>query len=186
MFVLYNPEIEFLIMLCCFPVTDSAHRYPIVNGCKLLDHFTCSSRGYIGSWLNNSCATGLHSQKVPYLSTRNWRFESAHSIFLSHSYVSHAAQERKSKRILLYLTALVFGMVGCTYAAVPLYRRFCQATGYGGTVQRKEVKFDHFVASYLLLPFKDDVYAIWDLLFPYNSCDKRKFCDNTNKISLIW
>ncbi|KAK3024448.1 hypothetical protein RJ639_042980 [Escallonia herrerae] len=29
-------------------------------------------------------------------------------------------------------------MVGCSYAAVPLYRRFCQATGYGGTVQRRE------------------------------------------------
>lgn len=77
-------------------------------------------------------------------------------------------------------------MVGCTYAAVPLYRRFCQATGYGGTVQRKEVKFDHFVASYLLLSFKDDVYVVCDLLFSYNSYEKRKFCDNTNKISLIW
>ncbi|MED6143274.1 Cytochrome c oxidase assembly protein cox11, mitochondrial, variant 2 [Stylosanthes scabra] len=40
--------------------------------------------------------------------------------------------------MLLYLTGLVFGMVGVTYAAVPLYRRFCQATGYGGTVQRRE------------------------------------------------
>ncbi|KAG2320297.1 hypothetical protein Bca52824_013510 [Brassica carinata] len=39
-----------------------------------------------------------------------------------------------------YLTAVVFGMVGLTYAAVPLYRTFCQATGYGGTVQRKEVR----------------------------------------------
>ncbi|GFS39479.1 cytochrome c oxidase assembly protein CtaG / Cox11 family [Actinidia rufa] len=27
---------------------------------------------------------------------------------------------------------------GYSYAAVPLYRRFCQATGYGGTVQRRE------------------------------------------------
>ncbi|KAI3753515.1 hypothetical protein L2E82_25570 [Cichorium intybus] len=34
--------------------------------------------------------------------------------------------------------SLVFAMVGCTYAAVPLYRRFCQATGYGGTVQRRK------------------------------------------------
>ncbi|KAK3409509.1 hypothetical protein EUGRSUZ_J01628 [Eucalyptus grandis] len=25
-----------------------------------------------------------------------------------------------------------------SYAAVPLYRRFCQATGYGGTIQRRE------------------------------------------------
>lgn len=41
--------------------------------------------------------------------------------------------------MLLYLTGLVFAMVGLSYAAVPLYRRFCQATGYGGTVQRKEV-----------------------------------------------
>ncbi|XP_024965035.1 cytochrome c oxidase assembly protein COX11, mitochondrial-like isoform X2 [Cynara cardunculus var. scolymus] len=34
--------------------------------------------------------------------------------------------------------SLVFAMVGCTYASVLLYRRFCQATGYGGTVQRRE------------------------------------------------
>lgn len=27
----------------------------------------------------------------------------------------------------------VFGMLGMAYAAVPLYRMFCQATGYGGT-----------------------------------------------------
>jgi cytochrome c oxidase assembly protein subunit 11 len=33
------------------------------------------------------------------------------------------------------LAALVAGMVGLTYASVPLYRLFCQATGYGGTVQ---------------------------------------------------
>ncbi|XP_022730870.1 cytochrome c oxidase assembly protein COX11, mitochondrial-like isoform X2 [Durio zibethinus] len=50
----------------------------------------------------------------------------------------HAATEQKSKKTLLYLTALVFAMVGSSYAAVPLYRRFCQATGYGGTVQRRE------------------------------------------------
>ncbi|XWS52892.1 hypothetical protein CRYUN_Cryun11dG0111200 [Craigia yunnanensis] len=34
--------------------------------------------------------------------------------------------------------SLVFAMVGSSYAAIPLYRRFCQATGYGGTVQRRE------------------------------------------------
>ncbi|XP_057971777.1 cytochrome c oxidase assembly protein COX11, mitochondrial [Malania oleifera] len=53
-------------------------------------------------------------------------------------YASHASREEKSRKMLLYLTALVFAMVGCSYAAVPLYRRFCQATGYGGTVQRRE------------------------------------------------
>ncbi|KAA3458619.1 cytochrome c oxidase assembly protein COX11, mitochondrial isoform X2 [Gossypium australe] len=54
------------------------------------------------------------------------------------SHASHASTERKSKKTLLYLTVLVFAMVGSSYAAVPLYRRFCQATGYGGTVQRRE------------------------------------------------
>jgi cytochrome c oxidase assembly protein subunit 11 len=41
--------------------------------------------------------------------------------------------------MLMYLVAMVTAMVGATYAAVPLYRKFCQATGYGGTVQRREV-----------------------------------------------
>ncbi|XP_010474659.1 PREDICTED: cytochrome c oxidase assembly protein COX11, mitochondrial [Camelina sativa] len=53
-------------------------------------------------------------------------------------YSTHSPTETKSQKMLYYLTALVFGMVGLTYAAVPLYRTFCQATGYGGTVQRKE------------------------------------------------
>ncbi|EEF34242.1 cytochrome C oxidase assembly protein cox11, putative [Ricinus communis] len=48
------------------------------------------------------------------------------------------ATEQKSRKTLMYLTGLVFAMVGSSYAAVPLYRRFCQATGYGGTVQRRE------------------------------------------------
>jgi cytochrome c oxidase assembly protein subunit 11 len=31
------------------------------------------------------------------------------------------------------LIAIVVGMTGLSFAAVPLYRMFCQATGYGGT-----------------------------------------------------
>lgn len=57
---------------------------------------------------------------------------------------THAATERKSKKMLYYLTGLVFAMVGASYAAVPLYRRFCQATGYGGTVQRREASLADF------------------------------------------
>lgn len=33
----------------------------------------------------------------------------------------------------LALTAVVAGMVGLSFASVPLYRMFCQVTGYGGT-----------------------------------------------------
>lgn len=42
---------------------------------------------------------------------------------------------QRSNEQALYLAALVLGMVGATYGAVPLYRLFCQATGFGGTVR---------------------------------------------------
>jgi cytochrome c oxidase assembly protein subunit 11 len=38
----------------------------------------------------------------------------------------------------LALASVIVGMLGLTAAAVPLYRLFCQATGYGGTTQRAE------------------------------------------------
>ncbi|KAK9094478.1 hypothetical protein Scep_025947 [Stephania cephalantha] len=56
----------------------------------------------------------------------------------SSSVARASSTEKKSQRMLWYLIGLTFAMVGASYAAVPLYRRFCQATGYGGTVQRRE------------------------------------------------
>ncbi|KAF3444272.1 hypothetical protein FNV43_RR13962 [Rhamnella rubrinervis] len=79
--------------------------------------------------------------------TKNSQFSSSASQYtgrpnslyrIQHHYVSLASREKKSRKMLLYLSALTFFMVGSSYAAVPLYRRFCQATGYGGTVQRRE------------------------------------------------
>ena len=35
-----------------------------------------------------------------------------------------------------YAAAIVMGVVGATYASVPLYKVFCQTTGFGGTTQR--------------------------------------------------
>ncbi len=42
---------------------------------------------------------------------------------------------RKNKRMLGVLVLFVAGMVGASYAAVPLYKIFCQVTGFGGTTQ---------------------------------------------------
>jgi len=39
----------------------------------------------------------------------------------------------KNRRVMFGLLFVVGGMVGASYAAVPLYRIFCQVTGYGGT-----------------------------------------------------
>ena len=36
----------------------------------------------------------------------------------------------------LTLMGVVFGMIGLSFASVPLYRIFCAVTGYGGTTQR--------------------------------------------------
>lgn len=51
------------------------------------------------------------------------------------------AKENKPGRhrtVALALVGLVAVMTGLSFAAVPLYRMFCQVTGYGGTPQRAE------------------------------------------------
>eukprot|EP01023_Acetabularia_acetabulum_P041636 TRINITY_DN4065_c0_g1_i1.p1 TRINITY_DN4065_c0_g1~~TRINITY_DN4065_c0_g1_i1.p1 ORF type:complete len:327 (-),score=56.15 TRINITY_DN4065_c0_g1_i1:233-1213(-) len=45
-------------------------------------------------------------------------------------------QHQKNKDVYLYFVAGVIGVLGLTYLSVPLYRMYCQATGYGGTVQQ--------------------------------------------------
>lgn len=39
----------------------------------------------------------------------------------------------KKRMTALVLSGVVFGMVGVSFASVPLYRLFCEVTGYGGT-----------------------------------------------------
>ncbi|XP_004684449.1 PREDICTED: cytochrome c oxidase assembly protein COX11, mitochondrial [Condylura cristata] len=41
---------------------------------------------------------------------------------------------RRNKTVLTYVAAAAVGMVGASYAAVPLYRLYCQTTGLGGSV----------------------------------------------------
>jgi cytochrome c oxidase assembly protein subunit 11 len=42
----------------------------------------------------------------------------------------------RNNTVLVSCLAVVVGMVGLSYAAVPLYDLYCRATGYGGTPQR--------------------------------------------------
>jgi cytochrome c oxidase assembly protein subunit 11 len=41
-------------------------------------------------------------------------------------------------RVAVIAAGVAAGMVGASYAAVPLYRLFCQVTGFGGTTQRAD------------------------------------------------
>lgn len=43
---------------------------------------------------------------------------------------------RSNGRMAIGLVVLVLGMVGLTFASVPLYGLFCSVTGYGGTTKR--------------------------------------------------
>ncbi|XP_073151631.1 cytochrome c oxidase assembly protein COX11, mitochondrial [Henckelia pumila] len=123
----------------------SGVNYPIHQASFLSRHLheAVGSRcGFIGSANNNICRQRFGYEFRGLMSNcgcklRSYNLEKSHSVFGRH-YATNANTEKKSKKMLLYLTGLVFVMVGCTYAAVPLYRRFCQATGYGGTVQRRE------------------------------------------------
>ena len=50
--------------------------------------------------------------------------------------VSQASVHDRNVKIASYAAAAVIGALGATYASVPLYKVFCQATGFGGTTQR--------------------------------------------------
>lgn len=68
-------------------------------------------------------------------------------------------RHRANLRTALAMGAIAVAMAGVSFAAVPLYRVFCQVTGYGGTTQRADeapaqigkrvmtVRFDANVAS---------------------------------------
>jgi cytochrome c oxidase assembly protein subunit 11 len=45
----------------------------------------------------------------------------------------------KNGRLALICVVILAGMTGMAFAAVPLYRVFCEATGYDGTVRRAKV-----------------------------------------------
>lgn len=90
---------------------------------------------------------------------------------------SDAATEKtepRDKRALvgLVLAGVVAGMVGLSFAAVPLYRMFCQVTGFGGTPQVADaapstvlnrtikVRFDTNVDTDLPWEFKSEQRAV--------------------------
>ena len=72
---------------------------------------------------------------------------------------------RRNRRVAMISGGVVVAMVGLAYASVPLYRAFCQATGFAGTTQRAEqapakagdrtvtVRFDSNVSSNLSWSF---------------------------------
>jgi cytochrome c oxidase assembly protein subunit 11 len=61
-----------------------------------------------------------------------------HSKAMSNSSQDHARSGAQNRRVALAAAGVALAMVGLAYASVPLYRLFCQTTGFGGTTQRAE------------------------------------------------
>lgn len=66
-------------------------------------------------------------------------------------------QQRRNRRVGLICGATFFGMVGAAYASVPLYRAFCELTGFDGTVRKAEAAPDKVLDRTLTIRFDANV-----------------------------
>jgi len=64
---------------------------------------------------------------------------------------------RRNRAVMLTCSAIVAGMTGLSFAAVPLYDLFCRATGYGGTTQVAEVAPQQVLDRVVKVRFNADV-----------------------------
>ncbi|KAL5018008.1 hypothetical protein ScPMuIL_003730 [Solemya velum] len=98
----------------------SSHRYVhklrLARSSALLSGFQIGRTGY---WNVKLCIDGPTGRKV-------W------VRFLSTPEKEAEGDRQRGKSVFIYTSAIVIFMVGMTYAGVPLYRIFCQATGLGG------------------------------------------------------
>lgn len=69
----------------------------------------------------------------------------------------------RNRNAAILCLALVSGMVGMAYAAVPLYQIFCQVTGYGGTTQRVEQYSDTILDRKITVRFDANTNGVpWE------------------------
>ncbi|MEM1039729.1 MAG: cytochrome c oxidase assembly protein [Pseudomonadota bacterium] len=71
--------------------------------------------------------------------------------------MSTAPTSPNNARTVLLCLGMTFGMLGMSYAAVPLYAWFCQVTGYGGTTQRAEAPTGQVLDKVITVRFDANV-----------------------------
>jgi len=69
----------------------------------------------------------------------------------------HTGDTGNHRTTALILAGVVAGMLGLSYAAVPLYQLFCQVTGFGGTTQKAEKAPDEILARQITVRFDANV-----------------------------
>ena len=66
----------------------------------------------------------------------------------------------RNRFLAVSLLGVALGMVGMAYAAAPLYRLFCQVTGYGGTTQRADRAPDRTADREVVVRFDANVSGL--------------------------
>ena len=70
---------------------------------------------------------------------------------------ANAPLQRRHRALAAWCFVVVVGMVGAAYAAVPLYRMFCEATGFDGTPRRAAARSERTVARAITVRFDGNV-----------------------------
>ncbi|MFB9983467.1 cytochrome c oxidase assembly protein [Mesorhizobium kowhaii] len=81
------------------------------------------------------------------------------------SHDTMTASRKNTNRVLAFVCLAFFGgMIGMAYAAVPLYKMFCQATGYGGTTRRATQQYANRVLDRdIVVRFDANIAGVpWD------------------------
>jgi cytochrome c oxidase assembly protein subunit 11 len=71
---------------------------------------------------------------------------------------SYYEMKTSHRHLGIILTSLVVTMLAFAYASVPLYRIFCQKTGYGGTTQVAKQNSNQIVDRTITVRFNADVH----------------------------
>lgn len=71
-----------------------------------------------------------------------------------------AGSGARNRRLALVCVAVLAAMTGAAYAAVPLYRAFCQATGFAGTVSRAKAAPGLVLERRLIVQFDTNVRGL--------------------------
>jgi len=71
--------------------------------------------------------------------------------------MSTAPASPNNLRTVFLCLGMTFGMLGMSYAAVPLYAWFCQVTGYAGTTQRAEATTGEVLNKMITVRFDANV-----------------------------
>ena len=80
--------------------------------------------------------------------------------------MSNSAPKTSNTTMAVLCLGLVAGMVGLSYAAVPLYQIFCQVTGFGGTTQRVDTLADRVLDRPMKIEFdaNTNTALAWDFV----------------------